>query len=74
MFKDYHTFFSFSGVNQITIKNSIAAKKDIDVQITKLLKKNTEKGAVIAYETNVTDILEITTNKFLLSSSNLEGS
>ena len=66
MFKDYNTFFSFSGVNQITIKNSIAAKKDIDVQITKLLKKNTEKGAFIAYETNVTDILEIITNKFQL--------
>jgi len=72
MFKDYNSFFTFSGVNQITIKNNIATKKDIDVQINKLLKKNTEKGAVIAYETNVTDILEITTNKFLLSSSNLE--
>jgi hypothetical protein len=72
MFKDYNTFFSFSGVNQITIKNSIAAKKDIDVQITKLLKKNTEKGAFIAYETNVTDILEIITNKFQLSSSGLD--
>ena len=71
-FKDYNNFFLFSGVTPIEINSIVDTKKDIYVKITRLLKKNTEKNAIIAYETNVTDIIELSTQKFELISSNLE--
>ena len=72
LFKGYDSFYLFSGVVPIEINSTVVPKKDIYVKITKLLKKNTEKGAIIAYESNVTDILELSTQKFELCSSNLD--
>ena len=72
MFKGYDSFYLFSGVAPIEVNSTVVPKKDIYIKITKLLKKNTEKGAIIAYESNVTDILELSTQKFELCSSNLD--
>ena len=72
MFKGYDSFYLFSGVAPIEVNSTVVPKKDIYVKITKLLKKSTEQGGIIAYESNVTDILELSTQKFELYSSNLD--
>ena len=63
--------YMFEGVDEIEIKNDKVEKKDIYVQITKLVKKVTESSGIIVYETNVTDILDLTLRGFDIHSSNL---
>ena len=72
MFKGYDSFYLFSGVAPIEVNSTVVPKKDIYVKITKLLKKSTEQGGIIPYESNITDILELSTQKFELYSSNLD--
>ena len=62
--------YMFEGVDEIEIKNDKVEKKDIYVQITKLVKKVTESNGIIVYETNVTDILDLTLRGFDIHSSN----
>ena len=54
----------------ITINHSNIKKEDIHVEITKLLEKNYERNNFIAYETNVTNISDITTKVFEIKSYN----
>ena len=63
--------YMFEGVGEIEIKNNKVEKKDIYVKITKLVKKVTESNGIIVYETNVTDILDLTLLGFDIQSSNL---
>ena len=63
--------YMFEGVDEIKVNNNIE-KKDIYVQITKLLQKVTENYGTIVYETNVTDILDLTFYEFKVTTSNLD--
>ena len=62
--------YFFNGVEEITVNTNVEPK-NIYVQITKLLKKVTEPSGTVVYETNVTNILDLTSYPFELISSNL---
>jgi hypothetical protein len=58
----------FENVNNIRIKSLIEYKKDIYLNITKLLTKKVEKNNYIVFETNITDDIGIiTTDYFTLN-------
>ena len=63
--------YVFDGVERIIVNSNIE-KKNIYVQITKLLKKVIENSGTLVYEKNVTNIFDLTTNSFRLASSNLD--
>ena len=65
-FHDYLGTIYFNSVIDITINYALTKKKDIFIQVTKLLNKVSESGASVAYETNITSIPNLKTNIFQL--------
>ena len=62
------TFYSIYGIYISYNLN----KKDISVEITKLLQNNIQKDNFIPYETNVKDITNVNSKKFTLTLSNMK--
>ena len=59
--------YIYDSVLNITINYNKIEKKDIYINITKILTEFTEKNNFIVYETNITDINKITTDYFILT-------
>ena len=69
---DVYTFTSNFGIHKIELINNIIfnynieQKQNITVNITNLLQKYIDRNNYIAYETNVTDISDVSTGKFYI--------
>ena len=61
----------FENVNNIRIKSLIEYKKDIYLNITKLLTKKVEKNNYIVFETNITDGIGIITTDYFTLNPNI---
>ena len=66
---DNEGFLLLDNVLDIIINYDNETKIDINIKITELLTKNVDKNSYIVYETNITDIPQITTDYFNLKSN-----
>ena len=72
---DSNGVMAFSEVSNIVIKYENPVKKQIDINIKKLLTQNVDKNSFFVFETNISDISPLTTNYFnipLISNENIK--